>query len=85
MGQDLFSKNLSFFIRLRGQTQKKLSETTGITECSISLYLKGKREPTYSSIRKLADALKIDPGLFFRELLEKEGTEKERQADGIGL
>ena len=49
---------------------KKLSESSGISRCSISGYKSGKRKPTLKSIGKIANAIEID----VLELLE---TKKE--------
>ena len=38
-------------------TQKKLSELTGLTESSISHYIKGDRVPRGMNLAKIADAL----------------------------
>jgi transcriptional regulator with XRE-family HTH domain len=52
-------------------TQGELSERTGIGVPTISKIENGKVEPRFSTIRKLAHALSIDP----RELVEVDDDE----------
>lgn len=45
-------------------TQRELAEITGITEVSISRYIKGDREPRGSTLYEIAKALKVDLNYF---------------------
>ncbi|MEA4878668.1 MULTISPECIES: helix-turn-helix domain-containing protein [Dehalococcoides] len=43
-------------------TQKELGELAGISFITINRIETGKQKPTFKSIRKIAQALKIEPG-----------------------
>lgn len=53
------SDKLSFQLKLRGITQKKLAQLSGLTETAISCYIKGTRLPNSANLRKIANALNI--------------------------
>lgn len=53
------SKNIRFFRKEAGLTQKDLAGKCGLAEITIRQYESGKREPRSSQIKKIADALKI--------------------------
>lgn len=53
-----FGLKLQKMIYAKGMTQKKLSEISGITEASISMYIKGRAMPTFYTLDKIAKALK---------------------------
>lgn len=42
--------------------QRELARRVGITEASLSRYMKGQRKPTYNIIVKIAQALECRPG-----------------------
>lgn len=44
-------------MRVKGVTQKELSEKTGISQSSISHYITGKKTPSFYNIDKIAKAL----------------------------
>lgn len=46
-------------------TQAKLAEKLGISTNSLNLKLNGKREFTYSELKKLTDILNVDANYFF--------------------
>lgn len=56
-----FARNLSQRMRLRGFTQKDLSEDSGVSPMSISKYLNWKSTPSGYTIQRLADALGCFP------------------------
>lgn len=55
-----FGYTLKRLMRRRGLGQQDLSELSGITQRSISLYINGKRSPTLITLHKLARALNCD-------------------------
>lgn len=46
-------------------TQAKLAKKLGISTNSLNLKLNGKREFTYSELKKLTDILNVDANYFF--------------------
>ena len=49
--------NLKAIRKSRGMTQKTLSQITGASEASLSLYENGKQQPDLDMLTKIADAL----------------------------
>ena len=60
-------------------TQKELSVATGITQSSISMYISGRKRPTYNTARKIANVLGITIEDFFALLPNAEGKTEEPQ------
>lgn len=54
-----FNERLQQAISRSGMTQKELAEKVGITEASVSHYLKGDRMPRSAVAVKLADVLNM--------------------------
>lgn len=52
-----FGKNMKKTMKDLGITQKQLSDSTGITEVSISRYVNGTRIPGVIAAVKIAEAL----------------------------
>lgn len=47
---------ISKMIKYSGFTQKELAEKCGLTECTISRYVKGQRTPRIDDFEKICDA-----------------------------
>lgn len=52
-----FRRNMRIEMRKKGWTQKKLANAVGITETSISRYMKGDRIPNAYILSKIAQVL----------------------------
>ena len=50
---------LGMILKLRGLTQKKLAEMSGVTPAAISMIIKKKRKPQAETLKKIADALEV--------------------------
>lgn len=46
-------------LRQKGMTARALAEKVQVAESTMSLYISGKREPDYNTLRKIADALDV--------------------------
>ena len=64
----IFSKNLTYYMDLRGKTQIDIINDLGINKSAISSWCKGTRLPRMSKVQLLADYLNID----ISDLLNKE-------------
>jgi len=53
--------NLKRLRTLRALTQVELAEKAGITQSTVVLIERNKSEPHMSTLRKLAEALRVDP------------------------
>ena len=54
-----FGENIEKALKQKKMTQKKLSEESGVTEASISHYIKGDREPRSRTVEILAGILGV--------------------------
>ena len=61
------NENIREILRERKLTQKQLAENLGISECSMSRYLKGTRIPVEKDAKKIADYLGVYPKEWFPE------------------
>lgn len=55
-----FGKNLKEELDVAGLSQKELSDETGISESTISYYIKGERAPSLKNVINIALALDCD-------------------------
>lgn len=69
---DVFAENLRHALSAKGWTQGDLTAACGITQGTISNYVRGKREPTASQLRLLAVAL----GVTMEQLLTGHGQQQ---------
>ncbi|MFJ8065270.1 helix-turn-helix domain-containing protein [Psychrobacillus sp. NPDC096426] len=63
----------------RKQTLKDLSEQTGVSISFLSQVERGKSSVTLESLKKIADALKVNPTIFFSDDSKAEDLESIRQ------
>lgn len=57
-----FAQNLQTAINIAGISQRELSRKAGITTGMLNCYIKGRSgNPRYTIIKKLCDALGVDP------------------------
>ncbi|MBO4474531.1 MAG: helix-turn-helix domain-containing protein [Clostridiales bacterium] len=59
------NENIKEILRKKNMTQKQMAEALGISECSISRYLKGTRIPQAEDAQKIADFLGVYPKEWF--------------------
>ena len=65
---------------VHGLTQRELAEQAGITLMAVSRIELGSRLPSPPTIRALARALGVDPGILFRLPIHPEPGERPRKA-----
>ena len=63
----------------KGITQKELGAATGITQSAISMYISGRKRPTYNTARKMANVLGITVEDLFACLPNVDGKIEEPQ------
>ena len=78
-----FSERLQRSLAASGLKQTDIAEATGISKAAISSYLSGKYEPKQGNIYKLAEALRISPGLLLGAW-EKDGSQIGTAGSGDG-
>jgi transcriptional regulator with XRE-family HTH domain len=72
-GNPIFGRNLKKHRKERGLTQTDLGDKIGVSKGCISNWERGYRDPSYSEIFVVADALGIDP----KKLIERRAEERE--------
>ena len=60
-----FPKKLKQIREKKGISRRVLSELSGLSKNMISLYERGKCEPTYGAIIRIAEALRVSPEDFY--------------------
>lgn len=79
MGTEL-GNNIERALKENGMTQKQLAENSGVTEASISHYIKGDREPRGKTINVLASVLGVTAGFLLgygtKSLIESQKQQK---------
>lgn len=60
-----FGRNLSAYRKKKGFTQESLGENMGVSRTYINLLERGRGNPTFSTVMRLAQALGIDAGFLF--------------------
>ena len=64
---NIFSKNLKFYLYERNMTQEDLANAIGASRQSISNWVNGKQIPKIDKVKKISDALGIDKNALFEE------------------
>lgn len=83
--QSFFGKQLRKIMAEKGITQKELAEKLGVFQTMISHWLTGIKNPTISSVKKLADALEVSVSYFIDENITNETAKKENKSDSLVL
>ncbi len=71
MLSEIFGKVLREMREAKKISQEKLAEYSDLDRTYISLLERGMKQPTITTIFKLAKALKTDPSLIIRKLEEE--------------
>lgn len=61
-----FSSNLKKMLEYNNETQRELADDTGISEATISYYIRGERMPSLKNVINIAHALDCE----FNELID---------------
>lgn len=70
--EDLFTRRLDALLEFRDMNQKELADASGLDRSVISLYMNGRRKPSYEALVRLAEALDVTPAAFFCPLAVRE-------------
>ena len=80
--KEVMAKNLSYYVRRSGKTQKELAEIVGVAASTFNDSLKAKKYPRIDKIELLADHF----GILKSDLIEdkpKEHKEMQKNNDAI--
>ena len=70
--KEVFSKNLQYFMKLKGISQKELAENIGVSAPTLNEWIKAKKYPRIDKIERLADYFKC----LKSDLIEEKTTEE---------
>ena len=70
--KEIFSKNLEMELKLRNISQEQLGKAIGVSQQSISEWVKGKSLPSLDTFRNLCIALRADPEIMLDLDIETE-------------
>lgn len=78
------SKGLRKALDRQGMCQKDLALAAGITPCSVSVYLSGKRKPNAYTLSRICDVLRCSPDYLYnaREDISYAGVIEYLEANG---
>ena len=78
---DTFAKNLRERLRILNMSQREFADQLGVTEATVSRYLKGERNPSLNVIGKIAKILNTTPDF----LLNSETTNADNSITQIKM
>ena len=64
--KEVFARNLSYYLRLRGRDQKEVAEIVGVAPSTFNEWIKGKKYPRIDKIEILANYF----GIMKSDLIE---------------
>ena len=67
--REIFKYNVKYYRNLKGYTQEKLSEITGISSDYLSEIERGKKTPSFKRMELIADALGIELYKLFKNIV----------------
>lgn len=70
--KEVFSKNLKWYLELKGITQKDLAQYLGVNPSSVNDWIKGKKYPRIDKIEMIARYF----GVLKSDLIEDKGINK---------
>ena len=69
--KDIFRNNVKHYSNLKGYTQEKWSEISGISSDYLSEIERGKRTPSFKRIELIANALDIEAYKLFKPITKE--------------
>ena len=78
-------KRLRELLEERGLTQKELAKISGVSQSNISMIINGLRDPGWSIVCALADALGVSTDELRGEDDEKTAEQEEKRSDDDAL
>ena len=73
--KETLSKNLSYYMKVSGRTQKELSEIAGVAPSTFNDWIKAKKYPRIDKIEVLAGYF----GILKSDLIEEKLTEAQKK------
>lgn len=73
--KETMAKNLSYYVRISGKSQKELSEIAGVAPSTFNDWLKAKKYPRIDKIERLADYF----GILKSDLIEEKLSDETKK------
>ncbi|WP_261133983.1 helix-turn-helix domain-containing protein [Bacillus sp. Marseille-Q3570] len=80
MPSDSIGKQIKSLRKTRELTLKELAERTGVSISFLSQVERGKSSVTLESLKKISDALEVNPSIFFSENRAREESGMEHES-----
>ena len=75
--KETFAKNLSYYLSVRGKSQKEMAEYLGVAQSTFNEWANGKKYPRIDKIEKLANYF----GILKSDLIEEKDTKENTSAE----
>lgn len=63
--RDCFSEAFGLLLKQRGMSQKDFAEAIGVTDSSVSRWVRGKELPSYPTLDRIAEFFNVHPMFLF--------------------
>ena len=80
--KEVFARNLSYYLRMRGRDQKEVAEVVGVAPSTFNEWVKGKKYPRIDKIELLANYFGILKSDLIEDKEEKNTPEEPRLSEG---
>lgn len=80
--KEVFARNLSYYLRLKGRDQKEVAEVVGVAPSTFNEWVKGKKYPRIDKIELLANYFGILKSDLIEDKEEKNSPEEPRLSEG---
>ena len=80
--KEIFSKNLSYYVKLSGRDQKEIAEYVGVAPSTFNEWVKAKKYPRIDKIEKLANYFGILKSDLIENKKEKLSPEEPKLTEG---
>ena len=80
--KEIFSKNLSYYVKISGRDQKEIAEYLGVAPSTFNEWIKAKKYPRIDKIEKLANYFGILKSDLIEEKDVKNSPEEPKLSEG---
>ena len=80
--KEVFARNLSYYLRMRGVDQKEVAEVVGVAPSTFNEWVKGKKYPRIDKIELLANYFGILKSDLIEDKDEKKSPEEPKLSEG---
>lgn len=80
--KEVFARNLSYYLRLKGRDQKEVAEVVGVAPSTFNEWVKGKKYPRIDKIELLANYFGILKSDLIEDKEEKNPPEEPKLSEG---